>query len=108
MSKNMTFFTLLSLSLTMFNCSSSSEITTTPTPPTSSSVVVNDMDFWLTNSSKNTYLQKQTAILSFGANYNVYPTVEVDETQTYQTIDGFGFTLTITVKVELQNKSLPI
>ena len=94
MSKNMTFFTLLSLSLTMFNCSSSSEITTTPTPPTSSPVVVNDMDFWLTNSSKNTYLQKQTAILSFGANYNVYPTIEVDETQTYQTIDGFGFTLT--------------
>jgi glucosylceramidase len=52
------------------------------------------MDFWLTNGSKNIYLQKQTAVLSFGTNYNIYPTIEVDEAQSYQTIDGFGYTLT--------------
>jgi glucosylceramidase len=52
------------------------------------------MDFWLTNGSKNIYLQKQTAVLSFGTNYNIYPTIEVDEVQSYQTIDGFGYTLT--------------
>jgi glucosylceramidase len=94
MSKSMTFFTLMSLSFAFFNCSSSSEITPSPTLPTNPPVVVNEVDFWLTNSSKNSYLQKQTTILSFGTNYNVYPTIEVDESQTYQSIDGFGFTLT--------------
>jgi glucosylceramidase len=39
-------------------------------------------------------LQKQKEILIFGATATIYPTVEVDELQTYQTIDGFGFTLT--------------
>ncbi len=90
----MTFFTLLSLSLALFNCSSSSETTASQTPPINPQIVINDVDFWLTNGSKSNYLQKQTAILSFGTNYNVYPTIEVDESQTYQTIDGFGFTLT--------------
>jgi glucosylceramidase len=39
-------------------------------------------------------LQKQTAVLGFGTTFNQYSTIEVDESTTYQTIDGFGFTLT--------------
>ncbi len=58
------------------------------------STTINNVDFWLTNSNKNIYLQKQKEILIFGATATIYPTVEVDELQTYQTIDGFGFTLT--------------
>ncbi|MBP6460391.1 MAG: glucosylceramidase, partial [Crocinitomicaceae bacterium] len=94
MLKNMTFFTLLSLSFALFNCSSSTETIENPTPSVKPPIVTNDMDFWLTNGSKNVYLQKQTAVLSFGTNYNIYPTIEVDEVQSYQTIDGFGYTLT--------------
>ena len=55
---------------------------------------ITNIEFCLTDSNKNVYLKKQTGILSFGTNYNVYPSIEVDETQTFQTIDGFGFTLT--------------
>ena len=94
MSKNMTFFTLLSFSFALFNCSSSTETIENPTPSVKPPVVSNDMDFWLTNGSKNIYLQKQTAVLSFGTNYNIYANIEVDDAQTYQSIDGFGYTLT--------------
>lgn len=94
MSKNMIFSTLLSLTFFLFNCSSSSETTASPTTPTNPPVLVNEVDFWLTNGSKNVYLQKQTDVLAFGTNYNVYPSIEVDENKTYQTIDGFGYTLT--------------
>jgi glucosylceramidase len=48
----------------------------------------------MTNSSKSIYLQKQKQILKFGTTTTIYSTIEVDENQIYQTIDGFGFTLT--------------
>jgi glucosylceramidase len=61
-----------------------------PTPP----VLVNEVDFWLTKADQSVKLQKQTNILSFTTNVNQYPTIEVDEQSSFQTIDGFGFTLT--------------
>jgi glucosylceramidase len=94
MFKNRILFSLISLSLSFFNCSSSSEIATPAINPTIPPVIVNEVDFWLTHAAKNSYLQKQTGVLVFGTNYNVYPNIVVDETQTYQTIDGFGYTLT--------------
>ena len=56
--------------------------------------VINTINSWMTNSSKSIYLQKQKQILKFGTTTTIYPTIEVDENQIYQTIDGFGFTLT--------------
>jgi len=53
----------------------------------------NEMEFWLTDSAKKTFLLKQTSIISFEDDY-IYPLIEVNETQKYQTIDGFGYTLT--------------
>ena len=94
MFKNMILYTLLSLSLSLFSCSSSSEIVPPIIPPTPTPVLVNEVDFWLTNGAKSIYLQKQTGILAFGTTYNVYPNIEIDESQTFQAIDGFGFTLT--------------
>ncbi len=74
-------------------CSTSNNgtIVPSPTPPP---VVTNDMDFWLTNSDQSVLLQKQTAVLGFGTIYNLYSNIEIDDTQTFQTIDGFGFSLT--------------
>jgi glucosylceramidase len=94
MLKNMILYSLLSLSISFFSCSSSSEIASPEVTPIAPPVLVNEVDYWLTNGAKNTFLQKQTGILTFGSTYNVYPNIEVDATQTYQTIDGFGFTLT--------------
>jgi glucosylceramidase len=64
-----------------------------PTAPVNVSIK-NDVDFWLTKADESVKLQKQSAILSFGTSVNQYPVINVDETYTFQTIDGFGFTLT--------------
>ena len=78
-----------------FSCSKGSGggnvvIDSFPNPPAGS----NDVDFWLTKSDQSVLLQKQSTVLSFGTTANSYPNIDVDTTQTYQTIDGFGFTLT--------------
>jgi len=65
-----------------------------PPPPPPPIPSINDVDHWLTNSDQASLLQKQTTILSFGAAVNSYSTIDVDTTQTFQTIDGFGYTLT--------------
>lgn len=54
----------------------------------------NEVDFYLTTGNQSSLLQKQNAILAFGTTETIYPDITVDTTQTYQTIDGFGFTLT--------------
>jgi glucosylceramidase len=61
-----------------------------PPPP----VVKNEVDFWLTKADQTVLLQKQSAVLAFGTPANIYPSIEVDETQVFQTIDGFGYALT--------------
>ena len=54
----------------------------------------NDVDFWLTKADESVKIQKQETILGFGNLINIYPTIEVDESQVFQSIDGFGFSLT--------------
>jgi glucosylceramidase len=52
------------------------------------------MDFWLTRGNESVLLQKQSYALSFNSPVNQYPTIEVNETSTFQSVDGFGYTLT--------------
>lgn len=59
------------------------------TPPSS-----NEVDFWLTKGDESVKFQKQNTVLAFGTRQNQYPAIEVDENTTFQTIDGFGYTLT--------------
>lgn len=86
----MILYSLLSLSFSLFCQSSISEIV----PSVIQQKQVNEVDFWLTNGAKKTLLQKQTGVLTFGITTNFYPVISVDDTQTFQTIDGFGYTLT--------------
>ena len=65
-----------------------------PAPPVNPPVVNNEVDFWLTKPDQTVLLSKQTDILAFGTNTNIYPTITVDPGQKFQTIDGFGYTLT--------------
>jgi len=51
------------------------------------------VDYWLTKGDQSVLLQQQTA-LTFGTTNNRYTNITVDTTQTFQTIDGFGYTLT--------------
>ena len=56
--------------------------------------VVSDMSFWMTTGNQVALLQKQNASLVFDTKANGYPDITVDTAQTYQSVDGFGFTLT--------------
>jgi len=53
-----------------------------------------DASVWLTNPDKSALVQLQPAPLSFTRAAASGPVIDVDEKQTYQTIDGFGFALT--------------
>jgi len=65
-----------------------------PVIPIDPPVKASDVAFWLTNPDKSALLKKQTVSLIFKDTVNIYPTINVDETKTYQSIDGFGYTLT--------------
>jgi len=78
----------------LLNCSKSNGNTSggngdTP-PPSSSKDTINS---WLTKADETALLQKQ-ATFAFNASANAYSTITIDSTQTYQTIDGFGYALT--------------
>ncbi len=64
------------------------------TNPTVISNQKNEVDYWLTKSDQSVLLQKQVTALAFSTENNAFPTIDVDSTQIFQTIDGFGFTLT--------------
>jgi glucosylceramidase len=54
----------------------------------------NDVSLWLTKGDESVLLQKQNINLVFGTTSNNYSTITVDTTQTFQSIDGFGYALT--------------
>jgi glucosylceramidase len=55
----------------------------------------NTAQWWLTNPDKSVLFEEQKQQpLKFAKAINENPTIVVDEKQTYQTIDGFGFALT--------------
>lgn len=51
-------------------------------------------EFWLINPDRSALFEKQNTALSFGNATGQQPTIEVNDTQTFQPIDGFGYTLT--------------
>lgn len=62
-----------------------------PPPPPQ---VENEVDFYLTTGDQSQKFQKQSGILAFGTSYNNYPSIKVSTSETYQTVKGFGYTLT--------------
>ncbi len=53
-----------------------------------------DISWWLTTGNQVSLLQKQNTPLVFGSNANPAVVINVDSTKKYQQIDGFGFALT--------------
>jgi len=49
---------------------------------------------WLTNPNGSALFAKQSGTLPFGGKVGEGPVIEVDERQKFQSIDGFGYTLT--------------
>ena len=75
------------------NCSSSGG-SNDPNPDPDPDPITNEVDVWLTSADKTVLLKKQSDILAFGTKANSYATIEIYASQTYQTVDGFGFSLT--------------
>jgi glucosylceramidase len=68
---------------------------TDPNPNPNPNPGTNEVEFYLTKGDQTAKLQLQSTVLDFGTTGSIYPTViEVDPATTYQTIDGFGYTLT--------------
>ena len=77
-------------------CSSKGGDTPTPTPPVTppTTTTASQVALWLTNTDRTALFRKQNVALNFGSTSNSFPTIAVDTTRTYQTIDGFGYALT--------------
>ena len=60
-----------------------------PPPPPTTGITA-----WITKGDRSALLEKQANLLPFGSASNTNPTIEVDSTISYQTIDGFGYSLT--------------
>lgn len=52
------------------------------------------VEVWLTNPDRSALFAKQPVPLPFSTSTTSYPTIDIDETQSFQSIDGFGYTLT--------------
>lgn len=56
--------------------------------------ITGNIEFWLTTGDRSSLFHKVDENLSFGEENTDLPVIEVDTTQQFQTIDGFGFSLT--------------
>jgi glucosylceramidase len=88
------FLAMLVFTLLLTKCSTSGQTVAVAPPQDLPPALSNEMDFWLTNGNQSAMLQKQTSILAFSNVLNNNSTIDVDDTNSFQTIDGFGFTLT--------------
>ncbi|MEO9020918.1 MAG: glycoside hydrolase family 30 beta sandwich domain-containing protein [Ginsengibacter sp.] len=87
-------FVYLVLSLLIFSCSKSQQPQPSPpTPPSPPVVNYGDIQFWLTEGNKSVlFIQQKDA--QFNNISNQLPSINIDSTQKFQSIDGFGFCLT--------------
>jgi glucosylceramidase len=91
------FITMFMVVVATGSCQKKQPITggtnTTPDPVVTIPVKT-DMAMWLTQPDQSSLFQKQNIGLLFSSGTNSNPTITVDTTKAYQTIDGFGYTLT--------------
>jgi len=69
-----------------------------------------DVAVWLTTADRASLFSQQTSPLHFGTPKDAIPTIDVDDKQTFQSIDGFGFALTggsahLLMRMEAQQRS---
>lgn len=60
----------------------------------SDTITQSDVSYWLTKPDQSVLLAKQSTILNFKTTANQFQTITVDTSFTFQTMDGFGFSLT--------------
>ena len=85
---NISKIVLMGLAFVIASCGSREN---TSSPETSTQ---NDVEVWLTKADESVKLQKQNVVLGFTTNANNYQNIEINPTEIFQSIDGFGYTLT--------------
>jgi glucosylceramidase len=85
---------LITSNLAVSSCSKPANPGNSSDTTSTGSNSVGDVTYWLTQGDQSVLLQKQNVALSFGNRVNANQNIDVDSTQTFQTIDGFGYTLT--------------
>ncbi|WP_303310959.1 glycoside hydrolase family 30 beta sandwich domain-containing protein [Hymenobacter sp. BT730] len=85
---------LLGGAVFLSGCGSKGGSDPTPQPPVPPVSGPSQVALWLTSANQTMKFQKSTLVLNFKAASGQNPTIRVDTTQTYQSIDGFGYTLT--------------
>lgn len=78
----------------LFSCSKKNNPPAPPSPPTPPGTAAMEASYWITTADKTAALQLQPVNLIFGTSANSNENILVDTTQLFQTIDGFGYTLT--------------
>ena len=87
-------FIYLILSFYLFSCSKSqSPQPSPPNTPTLPAINYGNIQLWLTEGNKSSLFSQQKDIQFTNIN-NQLPSITVDSTQKFQSIDGFGFCLT--------------
>jgi glucosylceramidase len=76
-----------------YACSNKTTVSEPPPPPTPADTSSSKVVYWLTTSDETVLLKRQPA-LAFFSEVNSNPTIEVDTTQTFQQMYGYGYTLT--------------
>ena len=85
----------VALLMSACSCNKKGNTTTSPThPDTTTTPVISQVAFWLTNPDKSVLLEKQNLALNFSSGPAVQPVITVDTTTTYQQMDGFGYCMT--------------
>ena len=87
---NISKIVLTSLVFVIASCGSREN---TPSPKTETSTQ-NEVEVWLTKADETVKLQKQNTVLGFTTNANNYQNIEIKPEERFQSIDGFGYTLT--------------
>ena len=97
-SKIFTSLIVIFISTIAFSCSKDSSGNTgpiiPPVIPPPPPPPKNEVAYWLTRADKSVLLQKQTTVIPFTKTSNDYPSINIDTTQNFQEVDGFGYTLT--------------
>ena len=87
-------FSLAAILLLTAACNKKTSNGIIPPKPAKPEPVKTDVLLYLTTPDRSSSLAKQNISLLFSTNSNQNTTIEVNESQTFQTMEGFGYTLT--------------
>ncbi len=94
MKKYKILFIVITIAIVSLNSVCSKKTPKTDPPPPPPPAATTNITAWLTKGDRSVLLQQQADLIPFTSATNSNANIDVDSTISYQTVDGFGFTLT--------------